>query len=209
MGGATNGRLDRRENSVTHTRQPPDPVLDRFLDGCRLLCEEGIIWRPTMRFVVRAFATETEPPIELVTSVRSIVFRGSDVLALMNREGGHIVPGGRREPGESLEQALRREVLEETGWAIAHPQQLGCIAFHHVDLPPPEYRAHYPRFVQVICTADAASYHSELLQPDEIDGDACFLSVDHARQLPLSAYQQAFLALALEARAGDAGDMAR
>ena len=183
---------------MSYALRAADPLLNRLLAGSRLLCEEGIIWGPAVRFLVRAYATRAEPPIALVTSVRCIVFRGTDVLALMDREGGHIVPGGRREPGETLEQALRREVLEETGWAIGTPQQLGCIVFHHIDLPPPEYRAHYPHFVQVVYTAEAASYHPDLLRPDEIDGEARFLSLGDATRLRLSAYQQAFLALALE-----------
>ncbi len=183
---------------MSHALPAADPLLDRFLTGARLLCEEGIIWGSTLRFLLRTYATRAEPPIELVTSVRCIVFRGADVLALMDRGGGHIVPGGRREPGETLEQALRREVLEETGWAIGTPQQLGCIVFHHIDLPPPEYRGHYPHFVQVVYWAEAVSYHPDLLRPDEIDGEARFLSLGEATRLRLSAYQQAFLTLALE-----------
>jgi 8-oxo-dGTP diphosphatase len=57
---------------------------------------------------------------------KAIVFSGGKILLLRNNpagfELGHRpelgewdIPGGRMEPGESEEQTLRREVLEETG----------------------------------------------------------------------------------------------
>ena len=67
-----------------------------------------------------------------MTSVRAVVQRGDDVLVLRNPDGVHALPGGRREPGESFEETLRREVLEETGYAIGDPRQLGFAHLQHV-----------------------------------------------------------------------------
>lgn len=37
-------------------------------------------------------------------------------------------PGGRIEPGESPEQAVVRELFEETGFTVTHPQRLGTVS---------------------------------------------------------------------------------
>ncbi len=44
------------------------------------------------------------------------------------------VPGGKASPGESPEETVRREVLEETGLEIGTPELLG-IYTHHWQLP--------------------------------------------------------------------------
>jgi ADP-ribose pyrophosphatase YjhB (NUDIX family) len=56
--------------------------------------------------------------------------RGRLLLVLRGREPGAgrwSVPGGRVEPGESLEAAVLREVAEETGLATVVVRALGCV----------------------------------------------------------------------------------
>ena len=49
----------------------------------------------------------------LVASVRVVVLKNSAVVVVRARDGfRHIIPGGRREPGETTEQTARREALE-------------------------------------------------------------------------------------------------
>jgi ADP-ribose pyrophosphatase YjhB (NUDIX family) len=71
------------------------------------------------------YVTAEPPPEELVTSVRAVVLCGERVLVCRNPDAVHALPGGRREPGESFEETLRREVMEETGYAIERPRPLG------------------------------------------------------------------------------------
>jgi 8-oxo-dGTP diphosphatase len=50
--------------------------------------------------------------------------------------GVHILPGGLRQPGETLEQTVRRKVLEKTVWAIDPPTLLGVKHFRHLTPQP-------------------------------------------------------------------------
>jgi ADP-ribose pyrophosphatase YjhB (NUDIX family) len=65
----------------------------------------------------------------------------------------HVLPSGRRQVGESLEQTLRRELLEETGWAIGEPHLLGVRHFHQQGRTPATQP--YPDFFQVVFVAQA------------------------------------------------------
>lgn len=48
-------------------------------------------------------------------ATRAVVRRGGDVLLLRSRSGDYRFPGGGLDAGESVEQALARELLEECG----------------------------------------------------------------------------------------------
>jgi len=157
-------------------------------------------------FLCRAYACDEPPSLDLVTSVRCIVRRGDDVLVVArtteDRDEGHIMPGGRREPGEPIEQTVRREVLEETGWTVGELRPLGAIVFRHVLPRPPDYPFPYPVFAQIVFTADAVAHHAEAMQPDELDGEAIFVPVERANEMRISAWQRAFLALTVTNRDG-------
>ncbi|MGH6986454.1 MAG: NUDIX domain-containing protein [Caulobacteraceae bacterium] len=82
----------------------------------------------------RFFLGDADFPAELVQSARAIVFRGSKVVVVKDRVvirerkgAGHILPGGHLEDGETEEEALRRELLEETGWRVGEIDPFGFI----------------------------------------------------------------------------------
>lgn len=59
------------------------------------------------------------PPRDVEVIVRGVMFHGEHVLWCRSRERGHCyLPGGHVEPGESVAEALRREMLEEAGLTV-------------------------------------------------------------------------------------------
>ncbi len=80
---------------------------------------------------------------EIRTSAKAVVVRDGRLLALRLRDADgvfYILPGGGQEPGESLRDAVRREVAEETGIDVRPGELLFVIegpkgeSFHRIDL---------------------------------------------------------------------------
>ena len=69
-------------------------------------------------------------------AARALVFDGDKKVALLDAtaKGYHKLPGGGIEEGESVESALRREVLEEIGCEIENIRELGIIEGYRNDL---------------------------------------------------------------------------
>ncbi len=58
---------------------------------------------------------------KVVNKVRGVIYRGSKEILLVHYAGLYMLPGGRIEEEESDEQALKREILEESGITIQEP----------------------------------------------------------------------------------------
>lgn len=67
-----------------------------------------------------AYACTEMPQEAPITSVHIVSFLGERVLVVRDRKGSFGYPGGRLEPGETLEDAMTREVYEEAN-AHIHP----------------------------------------------------------------------------------------
>ncbi|GAA3427549.1 hypothetical protein GCM10018953_47320 [Streptosporangium nondiastaticum] len=73
-------------------------------------------WAAPLR--VAAHTSDAEVPLELVTSVRCIVWVGDSIVFCENSDGAHPWPGWRRQAGKSYADTIVREAREETGWWI-------------------------------------------------------------------------------------------
>ncbi|WP_235003112.1 NUDIX hydrolase [Blastococcus haudaquaticus] len=111
----------------------------------------------------------------VVACVGAVVLDPAGRLLLIRR--GHdphaglwSLPGGRVEPGETLEQAVRREVLEETGLTVHVGYVLGRVRIPAGDvvyevadlsctLHPPDQRAVAGDDATDVVLADAATLH--------------------------------------------------
>lgn len=108
-----------------------DLELAHFIEGRSPVASETVIWKPqTLELAMTTYLTNEAPPDGLVTSARCIVVREGEVLVVTDRDGvRHIVPGGRREPGETSMATAQREVREETGLDVSRLEQIGVMLY--------------------------------------------------------------------------------
>ena len=120
------------------------------------------------------------------------------VLLVQDRDGVHIIPGGKLEPGESPEEAMRREVIEETGWSLVFCTPIGVLHFTHVR-PMPRDQAVQPDFLQVVYAAIPGEYHPELREVDGYEIGSEFVSIDQVRGTSLGTGQETYIETAIRA----------
>ena len=82
------------------------------------------------------------PPLNLISNVNLVPFKGDRWLILRLQTGEWEVPGGTLEPGESYSDAISRELIEEAGARLITFEPLG--AWHCFSTAPKPYRPHLP-----------------------------------------------------------------
>ena len=97
----------------------------------------------------------TEYPERPIAGVGVVVFRNEEVLLVKRKKapykGQWSIPGGKQELGETVTQAARRELMEETGVEVNEltlidvidiivPDEEGKILYHFIVA---DYRAHW------------------------------------------------------------------
>ena len=184
----------------TRRRQTMDRELATFLRGQMPEADELALWGD-LRLRVRSYLIPDLPPLKYVTCVRAIVTRQGAVLVVREPDRPNIWPGGRREPGETVVQTLRREVLEETGWSVEGIVRLGCQHFQHLGPRPENYPYPYPDFLQTIYTAAAGQRQRTHTDPDGYMLDAAFQPLSQVYTFNLTPGERCFLDAALNLRA--------
>lgn len=132
------------------------------------------------RLDLRIYVTTAEPPDDLVSSVRAVLFRRNAVMVLRDPGGDHVMPGGRREAGESQMQTLAREVAEETGWRFANVRRFGFLHFRHLSPKPDDYPYPYPYpdFFQTLHAVEATDHDRRRVRRDDWE--------THSRMTPIA-----------------------
>lgn len=69
--------------------------------------------------------SKEKPDSNLCTAGFCVTSHHGALLLIQNKNRGWEIPGGHIDEGEEIEQALTREVLEETGAIIENPQMFG------------------------------------------------------------------------------------
>jgi len=92
-----------------------------------------------------SFVLGNDFPRELTGLVKMVAWHGDNYLTIRQPDGWWE-PGGKLEPGESVDKAIRREMLEETGARVRDFRVFG--AFHCFSLleAPPEASLLWPEF---------------------------------------------------------------
>jgi 8-oxo-dGTP pyrophosphatase MutT (NUDIX family) len=183
--------------------------LDRFLARHKPDAVQMVEWGTAaspLPLRIAGYLSQELPPLEYVTSVRGVVLCEDQVLVMRNREEVHVLPGGRREGGETLVDTLKREVLEEAGWALDVKGRLGFLHLRHLGPKPPDSLPGipylYPDFAHVVFLADAVEHRPEARLPNDYEVEAGLRTVSEARELGAVLAGRLFLEEAVRLRGG-------
>jgi nucleoside triphosphatase len=122
-------------------------------------------------------------------TVGGIIFGPDDEILLVKSRKSkdrYVIPGGHIELGETMEDALKREILEETGLAIRDPKLISVQQFVFRDS---FHEKRHFIFIDYICRAD-----SKDVTLNEEHQDFLWLPLNKAFELPLETFTERLLA---------------
>ncbi|MCP4426881.1 MAG: NUDIX hydrolase [Chloroflexi bacterium] len=176
--------------------------LAAYLAPLTVLAEETAVWgNGRLPLQITYYQTNQYPPLAYVASARAVLFHEGRVMVVRDRQDSyHVVPGGRREDGETILQTLQREMLEETGWTVAQPKLMASVHFRHLSPKLDDYPYPHPDFLHLVFIAQASEYKPEAITEGEYELETGFRSIAEAESLPLSVSQRALLRCGLKSR---------
>lgn len=111
--------------------------------------ESNVFWLPIPNEVA-IIQTNELPPEELISSAVALVFDGNHLLMTKLKARGWDVPGGHIEMGETPEEAMRREVYEETGVTLGAMRLFAVQRIRLLGDVPANYRYPFPDSFQAV-----------------------------------------------------------
>jgi 8-oxo-dGTP pyrophosphatase MutT (NUDIX family) len=177
------------------------PGLAPALAGRTPIAVQQVVWPGGVALEIGCYAGDAQLPDELVSSIRCLVTNGDRVLVCADAGSeAHVLPGGRREPGESWAETAIREVHEETGWTVepTSVRVLGFLHIRHLETVPEGHSFPHPDFLQIVLHAEGTPGPEDWVDTDPRDffvtrsWSAALRNID---DLPLAAGDRAFLGL--------------
>jgi len=126
-------------------------------------------------------------------TVGALIFSPEGELFLMRSHKWrdmYVIPGGHIELGERMQEALRREILEETGLEIYDIQFLACQEFVYDEA---FWKRRHFIFFDYVCRTDSL----DVTLNDEAQ-EYVWVTVEEALELPIEPYTRTAIEMYLE-----------
>ena len=165
-------------------------------DERTLQIEQNLSWLPQPNKVCTVLSSQL-PPAERIATALVLAFDRDRLLQTHLAARGWDVVGGHIEPGESPEEAARREAYEEAGARLGELHVLGYQRLRLLGPRPASYRYSYPDSYQVFYWAHIEAL-DEFISTEEARERALFAPGD-AHELPFVRTLRELYQVALQA----------
>lgn len=146
-----------------------------------LQIDQNLSWLPRPN-ESRVILSSQLPSGEMISTALVLAFDGDRLLQTNLAARGWDIVGGHIEPGESPEEAARREAYEEAGARLGELHLLGYQHLRLLGPRPATYRYSYPDSYQIFYWAQIEAL-DEFIPTEEARERALF-APDRARELP-------------------------